>query len=222
MQWHIQYGGDDALTPDVPVFNLDGDFTSAKRVEELHQLGAKVICYFDAGAIETYRDDVGSFPEALMGNPVDGWPDELWLDVRQLDVLLPLMERRIQVCLEKGFDAVDPDLMNGFTADTGFPLTQTDAVNYQRGLIDLAHERGLGIGLKNTMELIPELADEIDFAVNEQCLEYDECGTYDPLVALNKPVFHIEYQGATCKDQPEGFSTVLAELPLDGPITNCR
>ena len=221
MQWHIQYTGE-MLTPDVEVFNLDGVGTTASRVDELHAAGAHVICYVNAGASETFRDDFASFPAEVQGAPLGGWPGETWLDVRELDVLLPIMAKRMDECSEKGFDAVDPDNMNGFTADTGFPLTQDDALAYQRALIALAHERGLGIGLKNTMELIPELADEIDFAVNEQCLEYDECGSYAPLIALNKPVFHIEYEEATCVDQPEGFSTVLADLALDVEVTNCR
>ncbi len=67
-------------------------------------------------------------------------------------------------------------------------------------------------------DLIPELADEIDFAVNEQ---YEECDTYAPLIALDKPVFNIEYQGS-CEGQPDRLSTLLADLLLDGPTTSCR
>ncbi len=72
------------------------------------------------------------------------------------------------------------------------------------------------------MELIPELADEIDFAVNEQCQQYEECDTYAPLIALDKPVFNIEYEQNTCDGQPDGVSTVLADLMLDGTTTSCR
>lgn len=220
MPWHIQYQGD-MLDPDVPVHNLDGVGTDASQVAELHDAGARVICYFNAGGSETFRDDYASFPSEVQGEPLDDWPGETWLDVRELDVLLPIMAARMDECAEKGFDAVDPDNLNGFANDTGFPLTEEDALNYHRALIGLAHERGLGIGLKNTMELIPELADEIDFAVNEQCQQFHECDTYEPLIALDKPVFNIEYQG-TCQSQPDGVSTVLADLLLDGPTTSCR
>ena len=221
MPWHIQYQGE-MQNPDVPVHNLDGVGTKASQVEELHAAGAHVICYFNAGGSETFRDDFESFPADVQGKPLDDWPGEAWLDVRELDVLAPIMAARMDECAKKGFDAVDPDNMNGFANDTGFPLTQEDALIYQRALIDLAHERGLGIGLKNTMELIPELAEEIDFAVNEQCQQYDECDTYAPLIALNKPVFNIEYQDGTCDGQPDGVSTLLAELLLDGPTKSCR
>jgi len=220
MPWHIQYQGDMG-TPEVPVHNLDGVGTSASQVEELHAVGAHVVCYFNAGGSETFRDDYISFPDDVQGKPLDDWPGETWLDVRELDVLLPIMAARMDECAEKGFDAVDPDNLDGYTTATGFPLTEADALAYQRALIGMAHDRGLGIGLKNTMDLIPELADEIDFAVNEQCQQYNECDTYAPLIALDKPVFNVEYQG-TCEGQPDGVSTVLADLPLDGPTTSCR
>lgn len=220
MSWHIQYQGE-MLEPDVAVVNLDGAETSVAFVEALHANGAHVICYINAGGAEDFRDDVDSFPDEVRGAPLDGWPGERWLDIRQLDDLLPVMASRMDECREKGFDAVDPDNLDGYAHETGFRLTSTDALTYQRALIELAHERGLGIGLKNAMELIPELADEIDFAVNEQCLEFDECDTYAPLLALGKPVFNIEYQD-TCDGQPDGVSTVIADLQLDGPTRSCR
>ncbi len=220
MPWHIQYQGN-MTNPGVPVHNLDGVGTPPSQVDQLHAGGAHVICYFNAGGSEDFRDDFGRFPDEVQGRPLDDWPGERWLDVRQLDVLLPIMAARMDECRDKGFDAVDPDNLNGFANETGFPLTESDAMAYQRALIGLAHDRGLAIGLKNTMELLPELADEIDFAVNEQCQEYEECDTYAPLIALGKPVFNIEYEG-TCDDQPEGVSTVLADLMLDGATTSCR
>ncbi|RMB58221.1 endo alpha-1,4 polygalactosaminidase [Tessaracoccus antarcticus] len=220
MAWHIQYQGEMG-TPEVAVLNLDGVGTPASQVEALHAAGGHALCYVNAGGSEDFRDDFTSFPDEVQGNPLDDWPGERWLDVRRLDVLLPIMGLRMDQCRDKGFDAVDPDNLNGFANDTGFPLTAADALAYQRALIALAHDRGLAIGLKNTMELIPQLADEIDFAVNEQCQQYDECDTYAPLVALGKPVFTIEYQG-TCDGQPAGLSTVLADLALDGPTTSCR
>lgn len=220
MSWHIQYQ-DTMTNPDVDVHNLDGVGTQAAQVESLHAGGAHVICYINAGGSEDFRGDFGSFPDEVKGAPLDDWPGERWLDVRQLDTLVPIMAARMDQCRDKGFDAVDPDNLNGFANDTGFPLTRADALAYQRALIDLAHDRGLGIGLKNTMELIPELAGEIDFAVNEQCQEFDECDTYAPLLALGKPVFNVEY-GGTCDGQPDGVSTLLADLLLDGPTTTCR
>ncbi len=220
MSWHIQYG-DDVSPPDVAVLNLDGAETDVSLIKEIHAAGSHAICYINAGGAETFRDDFASFPDDVRGNPLDDWPGETWLDIRELDVLLPIMAARMAECADKGFDAVDPDNLDGYTADTGFPLTRNDALAYQRELIALAHERGLAVGLKNATELTREVADDVDFAVNEQCQQYNECDAYGPLIALDKPVFNVEYEG-TCDDQPDGVSTVIADMSLDSPTTSCR
>ena len=105
----------------------------------------------------------------------NGWPGERWLDIRRLSVLEPLMATRFDMCRDKGFDAVEPDNMDGYRNSTGFPLTAHDQLAYNRLIAELAHERGLAVGLKNDLDQIPELVGDFDFAVNEECAEYDEC-----------------------------------------------
>jgi hypothetical protein len=52
----------------------------------------------------------------------------------------------------------------------------------------------LAIGLKNAMELLPEVSEKVQFAVNEECVKNSECTKYTDFVhKYNKPVFHIEY-----------------------------
>ena len=41
-----------------------------------------------------------------------------------------------------------------------------------------SHNRGLSVGLKNALDLISALEPSFDWALNEQCLEYNECGQY--------------------------------------------
>ena len=67
-----------------------------------------------------------------------------------------------------------------------------DAVAFVRYLVDQAHDLGLGVGLKNAVELIKDVPG-VDFYVNEQCLSYDECGAYASGVAENKAVLAVEY-----------------------------
>ena len=104
MSWHIQYQGR-MTTRDAAVHNLDGEGTSSSQVEALHAAGAHVVCYVNAGAAEDFRDDVDAFPVDVLGGPLDNWPGERWLDVRALDVLLPIMAARMDACHRKGFDA---------------------------------------------------------------------------------------------------------------------
>ena len=170
--------------PDIPIRNFgylyladNEDFADILRrdqalqatVQMLHQRGIRVICYLSAGTWEPYRPDSASFSQELMGGPVAGWPDERWLDIRRLDALRPLMAARLDLCRDKAFDGVEPDWLDNHTQDTGFPLTAADQLRFNRMLADLAHERGLAIGLKNDLGQADELAGLFDFSVVEQC-----------------------------------------------------
>ena len=48
-------------------------------------------------------------------------------------------------------------------------------------------------GLKNSLAIIPDVVNIVDFAVNEQCSVFLECDKYDPFTKAGKPTFHIEY-----------------------------
>ena len=67
-----------------------------------------------------------------------------------------------------------------------------------------AASANLSIGLKNAVDLIPDVVDVMQFAVNEQCHQYDgECALYKPFTDQNKAVFNIEYGGSDCSS-PDG------------------
>jgi hypothetical protein len=70
-------------------------------------------------------------------------------------------------CQAKGFDAVDPDNMDGYTNDSGFPLEAKDQLAYNRMIASVAHGLGLGAGLKNDLDQLNELTPDFDFFVNE-------------------------------------------------------
>jgi hypothetical protein len=191
--WQWQLTGSVDTRPDADVYDLDLFTTSAATVAALHRKGRKVICYVSVGSSEDFRPDHGRFPAAVMGAS-NGWAGERWLDVRRLDVLGPIMAARFDLCRAKGFDGVEPDNVDGYANDTGFPLTAAHQLAFNRRIADLAHARGLAVGLKNDLDQIPALVDHFDFAVNEQCFEYDECDALRPFVAAGKAVFHAEYE----------------------------
>ncbi|MBT2676462.1 endo alpha-1,4 polygalactosaminidase [Streptomyces sp. ISL-14] len=194
--WQWQLRGRIDTSVDVPVYDIDGFDQSEKTVAALHSEGRKVICYLSTGAWEDWRPDAGEFPKSVIGKG-NGWEGERWLDIRRLDVLEPLMADRIDMCRDKGFDAVEPDNMDGYKNRTGFPLKARDQLRYNRLIATLAHERGMAVGLKNDLDQIPELVDDFDFAVNEQCAQYGECAALSPFVKAGKAVFHVEYEVPT-------------------------
>lgn len=225
--WQLQYAGPLAPTT-ASVVDLDGEDTTAAQVAALHAQGKKVICYFSAGSYENWRADRKKFPKKVIGKALPGWPGERWLDIRKVHTLLPIMSKRMDRCKAKGFDAVDPDNMDGYdNAPTGFPLKKKNAVAYLKALSSAAHARGLAIGLKNALDLLAKARPLVDFAVNEECVQYQECGRYRDFVRAGKAVFHVEYtdNGTTiaqaCAGSLGGFSTVLKHRDLDAWAVFC-
>lgn len=45
-------------------------------------MGRKVICYFSAGSYENWRPDRHDFPSDVLGNNLEHWEGEKWLDIR--------------------------------------------------------------------------------------------------------------------------------------------
>ncbi|GAA2910765.1 hypothetical protein GCM10020221_03250 [Streptomyces thioluteus] len=154
-RWQWQLDGAVDTSVDVPVYDIDGFENDAATVAKLHAKKRKVICYINAGAYEDWRPDQGKFPESVLGAKNEGWKGEKWLDIRRLDVLRPIMAERFDMCREKGFDAVEPDLTEGFRNKTGFPLTAAHQLAFNRMIASLAHERGMPSASRTTSTRSP-------------------------------------------------------------------
>jgi hypothetical protein len=151
-----------------------------------------VVCYFSAGSWEDWRDDAGDFPEAAIGNALEGWEGENWLDIRDEGVRSAL-SARLDVAEERGCDGVEPDNVDGYANDNGFDLTASDQLDFNRWLAGQAHDRGLSVGLKNDLDQVDALVDDFDWALNEECVSYEECGVLRAFTGDDKAVFHVEY-----------------------------
>ena len=134
------------------------------------------MCYIDFGTWENWRPDQASFPSSVLGSS-NGWPGEKWLDIRQISTLAPIMTARMQMCVQKGFDALEPDNIDGYSNSTGFPLTAADQLAYNEWIANTAHSLGLSVGLKNDVDQTAQLEPFFDWALDEQCNQYSECGT---------------------------------------------
>jgi len=200
------------------VFDIDGFDNSAATVAALHAQGTKVICYIDFGTSENFRSDFKSFPASIEGK-TNGWPGERWLDIRRLGVLEPIMTARMRMCVQKGFDALEPDNIDGYSNSTGFPLTARDQLTYDTWIAKTAHSLGLSVGLKNDNDQTAQLEPSFDWALDEQCNQYSECDTESVFVRANKAVFNAEYNGGTgfcAADAAAHLNGALFSLDLDG------
>ena len=89
-----------------------------------------MVCYMNAGGWEEWRPDAGEFPTGIIGDDLNDWEVERWLDVRRVDILASIMEARMVSCCDKGFDGIEPDNIDGFLNDTGYDLTSKDQLAY--------------------------------------------------------------------------------------------
>ncbi|PBP15514.1 hypothetical protein BUE80_DR013687 [Diplocarpon rosae] len=231
--WQIELTGVVTdTTYNADVWELDLYSVPQTTIEALHAAGRKVICYFSAGSFEDWRDDADQFTDADKGSPYEGWEGEWWLDTRTANVR-SIMAARIDFAKGKGCDALDPDNVDVFTNDNGVGLTEADGMDYIKFLADKAHAVGLSIGLKNSAELVQSVVGMMQFHINEQCIEYEECDLFAPFISAGKPVFHIEYPpsapavDAAIKSEKcaaatsSGFSTILKSTNLDSWIDPC-
>jgi branched-subunit amino acid transport protein len=213
--------------PNARIVEVDGQ-APEDLVGRLEREGVYTVCYMSAGTLEEYRLDAGEYPDEVVGHSLPDWPDERYVDLRRLDVLGPIWAARLDACAEAGFDAVDPDNIDSYANDSGFPLTEDDAVAAALWLADAAHSRGLGIAQKNAPELTPRLVDALDFAVTEECLTQGWCEEIAAYVDAGKPVLAIEYieDGATLAAlcpaaEAARLSLLVTTLDLPGDGVRC-
>lgn len=216
--WQFQLQGKIDTSIEAPVYEIDGFDVSKATVSKLQKLGRKVICYIDVGSWENYRPDAKRFPKAVIGNKYDGYPDERWLDIRRFKKFAGPIKARIKMCARKGFDGLEPDNINGWENNTGFPLTARHQLRFNRWIARLAHKSGLAVGLKNDGRQARKLVRDFDFAVVEQCFQYNECAQYLPFIRQGKAVFAVEYEirpKAFCKRAKKlRFSAISKEYDL--------
>lgn len=214
--FHIQFTGALDVPGSVRIVEVDGDVPQA-LIARLQARNKYVVCYMSAGSTEDWRADAAQIPAAAVGKPLKGWPGEWWLDIRNEGVM-QVMHARIARLAAKGCDGIEFDNVDGYSNATGFPLRATDQVTFNLALADSARASGMSPGLKNAVELIPDLVAGFDWALNEECVTYNECHRYRPFVAAGKPVYVLEY-GETPRAK---VCRVTARYGLEGQLKRLR
>lgn len=219
------------------VYDFDYQNSSAEQISQIKAKGITVICYFSAGTDEDWRPDHNRFKPEDTYAQLPGWEGELVVDTRSANVR-QIMYDRIQTMSNMGCDGIEPDNIDAHTNLSNIPLNESTALDYLQFLSDTAHGFNMSVGLKGYGEVINKqmpngktVLQAYDFALVEQCYEYNECDMYLPFVQANKAVFIVEYKGtastwaasAKCKDaNTKNFDAYLMNLNLNGPRTACR
>jgi hypothetical protein len=228
----------DLLTDPVCAAGGSNDVENGPAVTAIHGAGAHALCYVDAGTDEPFRPDHPAYVAfdascggCLLGKPVGGFREERWLNINddqgQRAFVLGQVATRVDRCKDAGFDAVEFDNVDAYTNDTGLPLSAASQLLFDTALANLAHARGLTVGLKNALDQIPELLPYFDFSIDEQCQQFDECALLDPFLMASRPVFQVEYNVGTGTFCPPantaGRNAIMKSVDLfDVPWTPCR
>jgi hypothetical protein len=211
----------------VDIYDIDGFLTTKAEVHAIHTswqastlAHPKAVCYLDL-AWEDYRPDASPaagrprapgalFPASSLGKIYFGYPQERWVDFRQLNLLKPMLIERISMCARKGFDAVELDDIDSFApaSTTGFELTAGDAKNYLAYAFNLVHSYGMTVLWKNAPELATWGVRYTDGAVVEECYVYHQCASWR--------VFSTDKTAA----QPNGKWVGEAEYGADHYVCN--
>jgi hypothetical protein len=126
----------------------------------------------------------------------------------------------IDQCASKGFQGLEPDNLDSYTRSSGL-LTESEAVAYAASLSSYAHGKGLAVAQKNDAELSTANAKlaGFDFAVAEQCADYDECQSYT--ATYGNHVIVIEYSKSkftkACTAYGSTLSIVLRDVDVTAP-----
>ena len=221
---------------DIEMFENEKNTT----VQMLHANGKKVICYVDVGSWENWRDDAAQFPASILGTTYSGFPDERWLDIRDVNPLKSttgtklayILKARFDRAKAMGCDAIEPDNMDGYDSTaheaSGFPLTYEDQILFNLWVADEVHSRGMYVGLKNNINQARDsrIYMAFDFVVSEQCFQYKECQFFDKFLELDKPVFEAEYGMALTKFCPKAkplrISAIKKRPALNTRREDCR
>ncbi len=217
-QWQLQ----GKIDPSVKAWAYDVDGFEATKgdVRALHRHHRRAICYLDVGSWESFRPDAGRFPKSVIGNRYAGFPNERWLDISRFHLFEAPLRARIAMCARKRFDAVEPDNVAGWEPEnrTGFDITRADQLRFNRWIAREVHARGMAVALKNDGRQARQLLPDFDFAIVEQCFQYEECGYYEPFVKAGKAVFEAEYElepSEFCTSaEALGFSAIRKSVDL--------
>jgi len=217
-QWQLTGTIDTSI--DVQMYDIDLFDNTAATISTLHSQGRVVICYFST-QYEDWRPDASDFTAAVIGNGLDGWEGENYVDIRST-VVRNIMTARMDLAVTKGCDGLEPDNVDGYESNTGFPITAADQLNFNEFIAAQAHQRSLSVGLKNDVDQGKTLEPFFDWALDEQCYEYDECNTLSSFISAGKAVFNTEYSGSASTICPYmvgiQFSSLMKTLDLTAKI----
>jgi hypothetical protein len=228
-RWDWQLKGPADLDRDVEMLTLDPRLVTADQLQALRAQGVDTVCHVNAGTIAETDPGFSDLPPAVIGSAHKTRPNERYLDIRRLQMVVPVITQQIVACKNQGFTAIEPDGLDAYAQDSSFPLTAADTVHYATTLAHVAHGLGLRIAQKNVPELTEAMLPHFDFAITESCFATGTCEQIAAYPKANKPAFNAEYTDADidfAKACTEGarlnINMIRKDRPVTAPVIFCQ
>jgi hypothetical protein len=224
-KFYTQLTGIININTQASVFIIDLFDTDTSVIQQLKNMGKKVICNFSAGIAEKWNPDYSDFTPETLGNSAGS--GERYVDINSPKVRQIIL-KRFDLAHSKACDGVDIDNMDSYNTNTGFSITQDQQVEFNAVLAYAAHDRSLYAGFHNAQEIIPRLVNSFDFLNADSCFDYNECAQYQAFTMQSKPAFMIQFVPTGTEppgvidlqkcDQANNLGISLSSLPtaLDG------
>jgi hypothetical protein len=217
----------DASTNPNKMYDIDPATSNAATISRLKAKGIYVVCYVETGDYDKVRADAGDFAPSILGKALQGFPNEKYINITQLDgaagptgkTLRQIMTARFQAAKNEGCEGIEPDLDDLWTytsAELGFAISRAQQVTYNSFLIQTGHAMGMSVGLKNGADPDGSFDSDMfvagaDFVLNEECNQFAECGGYTAFITGGRPVFQVEY----LDNQKKAYAGVNGTCALD-------
>ncbi len=229
---------DGKVAPAPVIYDIDGIINPASTVAALHARGKHVVCYIEVGAAGNYYSTAQEHTTTtyyqqlkaagVMGKKVPGYP-EYYLNITSSKTVSIIESMIDHQCAAKRFDAVETDIDEEFTDNTGFKLSKTIEEKYMTTLAKYMHGLGLGWWIKNPDDTGDSYATDMyplaDAVLTEQCNQYETCSALSAYVD-HKAVFNAEYDLKTpqfcAADDARGFNGAKFNVDLTGVRDPCR
>jgi hypothetical protein len=226
VRWRAQLDGAVDIQQEAELFYLDAEQQDPDDLATLRAQGRPYLCYLSAGSVESYREDAAEFPARAIGNTLENYPRERWLDVRD-SAVRGLMAKRVTALSAFGCAGVPPSSLSVHIADTGFDLSLNDALDYASWLAERIHAAGMSAGLTGPSTLTTELWRIFDFGLAISCVNGSGCSEYAPFLSAKKTVLHLEVgdEGdapAICNAAKSlGFDALVSDAGFTGQSIAC-
>lgn len=206
---HIQLTGELDTEQDVDVYIVDLFDAPTDAFARLGERGVVRICWMGAGNWEPWRPDAMDFPSDALGEPLAGFEQERWLDIRNPEVR-EILEQRFERAVSRGCQGVLATNTDAYRSNSGFDLSASDALAFHDWLVQQAHERALSLGLGGDLSQAPMLVDDYDWAFAVGCLSNDGCAGLLPFVEADKAVYTVEL----VEDPAQAAQTTTEVCPI--------